>query len=63
MGIVGYTRNMVDGSVEVCAEGEDGVVHSFVEAIKEGPPAGRVDRFDLHEETPTGEFISFSITY
>ena len=63
MGIVGYVRNMSDGSVEVCAEGEDNTLDSFVEAVKEGPAGGRINRIDVKEKTPTGEYSSFSIEF
>jgi len=63
MGIVGYVKNRSDGSVEVCAEGESSTLDSFAEAIKEGPAAGRINRISVKEETPTGEYSSFSIEF
>jgi acylphosphatase len=63
LGVRGYVKNMPDGSVEVCAEGEENTVDSFLAAIKNGSPAGRVDRVEREEGIPTGEFDSFTVEY
>ncbi|MFQ6103379.1 MAG: acylphosphatase [Candidatus Glassbacteria bacterium] len=63
MGVVGYVKNLPDGSVEVRVEGDDDDVATFIDAIKDGPPGGRVDDIKLEEETPTGEFKSFTIEF
>jgi acylphosphatase len=43
LGVVGWVRNEVDGSVLVHAEGEDDAVDALVEWCRHGPPSSRVD--------------------
>ncbi len=63
MGVKGYVKNIYDGSVEIRVEGEDDSVDLFVQAVREGPPAGRVDEIQINDEKPTGEFDSFVIDF
>jgi acylphosphatase len=42
----GEVRNRPDGAVEVDAEGDAAAVAAFVEAMREGPRAARVDRIE-----------------
>ncbi len=41
-GIVGFARNLPDGSVEVVACGEQEAVEQFVAWLWQGPPAAKV---------------------
>lgn len=61
LGVKGWTRNLGEDSVEAVAEAEEGVLDSFLEKIKYGPPAGKVDRVEVSWEKATGEFHSFHI--
>lgn len=42
-GLVGWVRNRGDGSVEVKARGHPEAVAGFRDALREGPPAARVE--------------------
>lgn len=50
--LVGYARNMPDGSVEVEVEGDDRALEEFAETVARGPRAGKVDGV-VREERPT----------
>ena len=43
----GWVRNMPDGAVELEAEGPAGVVALFLDDVRRGPGAGRVDDVDV----------------
>ncbi len=57
-GISGWVRNIADGRVELFAQATPALLDNLVEALREGPPAARVEsvRWDpTSEETvPTG---------
>jgi acylphosphatase len=62
--ITGYVRNLVDGTVEVVAQGTPEQLTSFAAALKQGPPSGRVD----HIEASAGgeierQFTTFSLRW
>lgn len=66
--IVGWVKNMLDGTVELAAEGEEENLKKFLEWCKIGPKWGllrrggaRVDRIDEEWEDATGEFKDFEI--
>jgi acylphosphatase len=44
LGITGYAQNMADGSVQVLACGEPGVLDRLAKWLEEGPPLAQVDR-------------------
>ena len=53
-GIVGWVRNLPDQRVEVAAEGDADAVDRFERAIRHGPPAARVEAFDVTDNVPSG---------
>jgi acylphosphatase len=59
IGISGWVRNRRNGSVEVFAVGEPAVIDRFIEHLREGSPASRVDRLHI-EESPVEEIEGFS---
>ena len=62
LGLSGWVRNEVDGSVliEVC--GPNDQVQAFVQWCHEGPSASRVDQVTA-EEIELQDFVNFRITY
>lgn len=42
LGVVGWVRNLADGSVEAEAQGASGPLHEFVAWCHKGPPAAQV---------------------
>jgi acylphosphatase len=59
LGVTGWVRNLPDGSVEGLFEGDETAVKALVEWCRSGPPAARVERLDLRDDTYRGEFNSF----
>lgn len=46
LGVVGFARNLEDGSVEVVAQGEVPALESLAEALRRGPAMARVSKVD-----------------
>jgi acylphosphatase len=63
-GLTGWVRNLPDGRVEAVFEGDAASVDRAVDWCRnEGSPMGHVDRAEVSEERPTGEFREFSVRY
>ena len=54
LGLVGYARNLADGSVEVVAEGPEGSLELLSRRLQEGPRAARVTGVQ-EVQPPAGE--------
>ncbi len=52
LGIAGWARNRLDGSVEIVAVGEPGKIARFIDACRNGPRMARVD--DIATEATQG---------
>ena len=61
LGVVGWVRNEVDGSVLVHAEGEDEAVDALVEWCRHGPPSARVRDLAARDAAVSGA-SSFEVT-
>ncbi|MEN9577752.1 MAG: hypothetical protein RJA70_761 [Pseudomonadota bacterium] len=61
LGLSGWVKNRPDGSVEVCAEGEEASIRELYGWAQKGPGAARVDRVDTRWRSFTGEFSDFRI--
>jgi acylphosphatase len=61
LGVQGYTLNRIDGSVEVLAEGERGVLEQLLTWLQHGSPNARVAHITAEWGQATGEFISFEV--
>jgi acylphosphatase len=47
LGVRGWVRNRVDGSVEALVGGDSASVERMIEACRRGPPGSRVERVDV----------------
>ena len=59
LGLSGSVRNLPDGSVEVHAVGSEQSLRRLEEALREGPPAARVERVEVltpKTDTPRSGF-------
>jgi acylphosphatase len=54
LGVTGWVRNCLDGTVEAVVEGEPSAVDRLVDWMRDGPPYARVDRLEIHDEQPEG---------
>ncbi|RSU72290.1 acylphosphatase [Sphingomonas sp. S-NIH.Pt3_0716] len=46
LGLTGWVRNRMDGSVEALVQGEADAVARFITLAQDGPPAAKVARID-----------------
>ena len=57
----GWVRNLPDGSVEGCFEGEEADVRALIDWCRTGPSWGRVDEVLVEREPYRGDLDSFEI--
>ena len=64
LGLVGYTRNMPDGtSVEVYAEGDEASLRALLAHLRSGPGLARVEDIEERWEAPGGGLDGFQIIW
>jgi len=63
LGLMGYVKNLPDGSVETYAEGERGLLEEFVKLLQVGPVAADVSGVLIEWAKPSGRYKSFSVEY
>jgi acylphosphatase len=61
--LVGYVRNLRDGTVELAAEGPRSDLEELLGRIGVGPPGAWVERVDSEWQDPNGDFDSFEVRY
>ncbi|MBI4515444.1 MAG: acylphosphatase [Deltaproteobacteria bacterium] len=63
LGLVGWTRNCPDGSVEIVAEGPPTELDRLLVWCRGGPPGALVQHSESRWDAATGEFTDFRIRY
>jgi len=64
LGLVGWIKNVSDGTVEALVEGEEEKVKEFMEWCKTGPEMAKVDRVEEEEKDIDNlEFTDFEVVY
>lgn len=63
LGVKGWVKNCLDGSVEAIFEGEKSTVEEAVNWCKKGPAGAVVESIGVHWEDYLGEFHEFSVVY
>jgi len=61
--LCGTVRNLMDGNVEVVAEGERAVLEALLARCREGPPMSMVRDVDVTWEEATGKLDGFRVTH
>jgi acylphosphatase len=61
--IRGFTKNLVNGNVEVVAEGDEGAVKGLIEQLKIGPVSAHVSAIDVQWHDSELGFTDFDIRY
>jgi acylphosphatase len=61
LGVVGWARNLPDGSVEILAQGPRDAVDKLVAWCQHGPSAARVDRVSTRPEIVQDDLHEFRI--
>jgi acylphosphatase len=59
--VCGWVRNLADGSVEACFEGDEADVQAMVQWCHQGPALAEVEELIEKQEEYTGEFSDFSV--
>lgn len=63
LGVTGWVRNQLDGTVEALIEGPREDVEALIAWCHQGPSMSRVDRVDVDWKEYTGAFDRFDVTY
>ena len=64
LGLTGWVRNNPDGTVSVCAEGEEGKLLEFLEICRSGPFGAEVGKVvETWTEVEGGNFVGFEIDW
>lgn len=61
LGLVGYAKNLDDGTVEIIAQGRRADCESLFAALKSGDTAGHVEQVQAEMGEPEGRYKSFGI--
>ncbi len=61
LGLLGYVRNLSDGSVEAVVEGAVEAVNAFEAWCRRGPIFARVEEVQARRGPPRGEFRTFRV--
>jgi acylphosphatase len=61
--LVGYVRNVRDGSVQAYAEGPRVALEEFLQEMRRGPIGGRVQDVRSHWGPATGHYATFRIEH
>jgi acylphosphatase len=59
-GLVGWVRNLSDGTLEILAQGDEGDLQSFDRQVRHGPPGARVSSVDV-TVVPLADIAGFDI--
>lgn len=59
--VLGYAKNLPDGTVEVLMQGEDTDVAELLVWLRHGPETARVDHVALSTETPRSDLTGFRV--
>lgn len=58
-GLRGFAKNLIDGRVEVAAEGDRSLLEEFISDLRRGPISAHVTDMRIEWEKPTFEFDGF----
>ena len=61
LGLNGWARNLVDGRVEVFAEGDVEIIEDLRRHLTAGPPSARVESVESFASEPVGSTNGFRI--
>jgi len=63
LGLGGWVRNVVDRSVEIEVEGEQGAIDGFIEELRQGPPLARVTDIEVRPMVAMGGGGDFTVRH
>ena len=59
--VTGWVRNLLDGRVELVAEGERSELEAFLQAIRDSGLGPLIAHEEIHWEPAQGDFVGFQI--
>ncbi|MSQ59350.1 MAG: acylphosphatase [Betaproteobacteria bacterium] len=59
LGVTGWVRNRLDGSVEALVQGSAGQIESIIGWARRGPPSAHVTRIKINDGEDCGPFAAF----
>jgi len=62
LGLVGWVRNLPDGTVRLVAEGERPALEALLDWARRGPDHARVDDCQATWQQATGQYADFEVT-
>ncbi len=63
LGLVGYAKNLPDGTVEVLAQGAKDKLEQFIKKLERGSLLSRVDKVIVQWREPSATYGGFTIYY
>ncbi len=63
LNLCGWVRNLINGDVEVLAEGDRRSLKELADWCRHGPPGAQVRKVEVLDEEYTGEFNTFQIRF
>ena len=60
-GVTGWVRNLPDGAVQGCFEGEEAAVQALIDWCQVGPSQARVERVISERQPYQGSFAGFAV--
>jgi len=63
LGLVGWVRNRIDGTVEIIAQGEPEQIDALISWLHQGSPLAEVERVEWWEEPVADDLSLFTILY
>ncbi len=63
LGLAGFVRNLPDGRVEACAEGDEEALRKFLARLRQGPGYSLVTDVVESWREASGKYTSFRVTY
>ena len=63
IGIFGWVKNAVGGTVEILAQGEPEKLNEFIQWCKKGPQGAKVERVEVEKVNNEKDFKNFGIKF
>lgn len=63
LNIVGWVKNLTDGTVEVIAEGNEDELQKLIDWLHVGSPRSNVENVDVKWSELTGDFTQFEMRF
>ena len=63
LGVVGWVRNLPDGTVQIWAEAPPETLERFSARVRQGPPLAIVNNLDVEKFRVSGKYTSFELRF